>query len=169
MTIWASDPYLTHVAMRVVRQEPWGLSGLDVQTSRPLHHFEADLRRPTSLLPPLVDFKLIIEKAGIWSRHELLRNTPGSPSAKLLIAATGHAVSKIILWHSDALLRSTGANQPVLRTLIWNVSTHGQSTGCVCEQEKVDSHSPDPEHAVEEPLTCSTRSRTNWMMFVTIS
>ena len=36
----------------------------------------------------LADFKLIIEKARKQAHHELLRNTRGSPSAKLLIAAT---------------------------------------------------------------------------------
>ena len=36
----------------------------------------------------LADFKLIIGKAGKRTRHELLRNTPDSLGAKLLIAAT---------------------------------------------------------------------------------
>ena len=35
----------------------------------------------------LADFKLIIDKARKRTRHELLRNTLGSPSTKLLIAA----------------------------------------------------------------------------------
>ena len=35
------------------------------------------------------DFKLIIEKARKRTRDELLRNTPGSPSTELSIAATG--------------------------------------------------------------------------------
>ena len=43
---------------------------------------------PTNRLPPCLTFKVIIEKARKQSHQELLRNTPGSLGAKLLLAST---------------------------------------------------------------------------------
>ena len=46
------------------------------------------LRHPDEPFDALADFKLISVKARKRAHHELLRNTPSSPSAKLMIAAT---------------------------------------------------------------------------------
>ena len=66
---------------------------------------------PMSPLPPLADFKLTIEKARTQAHHELLRNTPGSPSAKLLIAATALRAYKNR--HLGTLMRCCAAWEPV--------------------------------------------------------
>ena len=59
----------------------------------------------------VADFKLIIEKARKRTRHELLRNAPGSPSAKLLIAAT--AMRAYRNRHLGTLMHCCAAWEPV--------------------------------------------------------
>ena len=67
------------------------------------------MNTPTSLFAALACFKQILEKARKRTPHELLRNTPGRPGAKLSIAATAMRA------HTDnALLRSMGASWAVL-------------------------------------------------------
>ena len=48
--------------------------------------FSDDHQCPADSFAALADFKVIIEKAWKQTHHELLRNTPGSLGAKLLIA-----------------------------------------------------------------------------------
>ena len=47
---------------------------------------------------PLFGYKLIIEKARKRTRHELLRNTPGSPGAKLSIVAAAMRAKGTDIW-----------------------------------------------------------------------
>ena len=59
----------------------------------------------------MADFKLTIAKARKQAHHELLRNTPGSPSAELFIAAT-------VARHGNLLASgSTNARSSVLAFL----------------------------------------------------
>ena len=102
-----------HVAIRVVIQKP--LDYCSTVKRIPscmskhsifcfiLKQISGGHQYPDEPFAALADFKLIIEKAKKRSRHELLRNTPGSPSASLLI---------------ESLLCSMGASRPVLRPVL---------------------------------------------------
>ena len=66
---------------------------------------------PDELFACLADFKLTIEKARKRAHHELLHNTPGSPSTKLLIAATATRADRNR--HLGILMRCCAAWEPV--------------------------------------------------------
>ena len=87
-----------HVAVRIVVQKPMG--HCDTVKRIPswmakhpvfctiLKQISDDHRYSDEPFAALADFKLIIDKARKQAHRELMRNTPGSLSAKLLIAAT---------------------------------------------------------------------------------
>ena len=65
---------------------------------------------PDEPFATVADFKIIIEKIRKQAHRELLRNTRGSPSAKLLIAAT--AMRAYRNRHLGTLLRCCAAWEP---------------------------------------------------------
>ena len=68
----------------------------------------------------LADLKLIIAKARKRTHHELLRNTPGSPSAKFIDWCYCHVgVQEQTTGHIDALLSSLGKSRPMLRPMLF--------------------------------------------------
>ena len=79
------------VAVHIVIQKPLGYCDIvkRIPSRITKHHVFCSLLEQISDCHQYPDFKLIIEKARKRTRDELLCNTPGSPSTKLLIAATG--------------------------------------------------------------------------------
>ena len=116
-----------HVAIRVVIQRPLACCGTvkripSWMSKRPvfctnLKQISDDHQCSDEPFAALTDFKLIIEKAGKRTRHELLCNSQGSPSAKLSIAATAmRAKKEQTFGHIDALRRmgaSVSTNAPL--------------------------------------------------------
>ena len=87
-----------HAAVRVVAQKravrcnqvkriPSWMSKHHVTCSI-LKQISGDHHYPDDPFVALADFKVILEKAGKWAVHELLRETPGSQGAKLLTSST---------------------------------------------------------------------------------
>ena len=127
-----------HVAVRVVIRKPLDCRGTVMRipswmSKHPvfctiLKQISDDHHYPNEPFGALADFKLIIEKAR--------RRTRGSPSAKLLIAATAmRAYRNRHLGTFDALLRSMGASWAVFRPLLlsWVEPNHCQPyTGRHC-------------------------------------